>query len=290
MLAQIADFPDICSIIYSERKSLNGIRSRYIEELRKTNNLFNSMYANKLEEGAEMLRPAKLKELEREFSAFRDHMRKWTSTNVPITIKYRQKDFIRYNDKIRLCLTQKGKDLKDLDKISDLLGFRIILSTPAIDSIETVNLTYQVLKEVISFFVLEKHALPIETTLPTDTNFDKNSHPEIVLPKKQNIPESFEGVVKDYVMFPKEKGYQSLHIVLRKPNGLTFEVQIRTFAMDFHAELGKASHTLYNKERKAPSDIQLDYSKIDIPGFIYHPNGILDQIGLVHAIDPFNNL
>lgn len=287
MLAQVTDFPDICNIIYSERKSLNGIRSRYIEELRKTDNLFNSMYANKLEEGAEMLKPVKLKELEREFSAFRDHMRKWTSTNVPITIKYRQKDFIRYNDKIRSSLIEKGTDL---DKISDLLGFRIILSTPAIDSNETVNLTYKLLQEVINFFVLEKHALPIEAMPLKDTNFDKTNHPEIVLPEKQDIPESFEGFVKDYVMFPKEKGYQSLHIVLRKPNGLTFEVQIRTFAMDLHAELGKASHIAYSKERKADSDIQLDYSKIDIPGFVYHPNGILDQIGLVHAIDPFNSL
>lgn len=287
MLAQIADFPDICSIIYSERKSLNGIRSRYIEELRKTNNLFNSMYANKLEEGAEMLRPAKLKELEREFSAFRDHMRKWTSTNVPITIKYRQKDFIRYNDKIRTCLIERGTDL---DKVSDLLGFRIILSTPAMDSIKTVGLTYQLLKEVINFFVLEKHALPIEPIPPKDTNFKRTSHPEIVLPEKQDLPENFEGFVKDYVMFPKEKGYQSLHIVLKKPNGLTFEVQIRTFAMDVHAELGKASHNEYSEERKSSSNIQLDYSKINIPGFIYHPNGILDQIGLVHAIDPFNNL
>lgn len=287
MLAQVTDFPDICNIIYSERKSLNGIRSRYIEELRKTDNLFNSMYANKLEEGAEMLKPVKLKELEREFSAFRDHMRKWTSTNVPITIKYRQKDFIRYNDKIRSSLIEKGTDL---DKISDLLGFRIILSTPAIDSNKTVNLTYKLLQEVINFFVLEKHALPIEAMPLKDTNFDKTNHPEIVLPQKQDIPESFEGFVKDYVMFPKEKGYQSLHIVLRKPNGLTFEVQIRTFAMDLHAELGKASHIAYSKKRKADSDIQLDYSKIDIPGFVYHPNGILDQIGLVHAIDPFNSL
>lgn len=288
MPAQIADFPDICNIIYTERKSLNGIRSRYIEELRKTNNLFNSMYANKLEEGAEMLKPSKLKELEREFSAFKDYMRKWTSiNNVPVTIKYRQKDFIRYNDKIRSCLVKTGVTI---DRVLDLLGFRIVLSTPLIDSIETVELTYKVLQEVINFFVLEKHAIPVESTPPTDTEFNPNDYPEIVLPKKQILPENFEKFIKDYVMFPKDKGYQSLHIVLRKPNGLTFEVQIRTFAMDLHAELGKASHLFYQEERKEPSDIQLDYSKIDIPGFAYHPSGILDQIGLVHAIDPFNNL
>ena len=60
--------------------------------------------------------------------------------------------------------------------------------------------------------------------------------------------------VKDYIKYPKDNGYRSLHLLVEVPVFLTnktervvIEVQIRTIAMDFWASL---EHTLYYKQGK----------------------------------------
>lgn len=56
-----------------------------------------------------------------------------------------------------------------------------------------------------------------------------------------HVPEAFD----DYIVAPKENGYQSLHAVLRLPCGHTIEVQIRTHAQHHEAEFGAAAHWRY---------------------------------------------
>lgn len=289
----VNDFPDICNTIYEEKVSVANLSMRYIQKLRETSCTSNFLYANKLEERNKMLQTQKLKEAERDFYYFKEYMRK--NCKIPFSVKYRLKDFIRYNDKIR-CLLIKGESL---DRLRDLLGIRIILTSPSTDTLEIVEQCYQILNHVIEFFVIQKHGLPLNVIdkISVDKNFNVSEHPEIVIPKKDNWSQrEFKESIKDYIAYPKGKGgYQSLHIVIKMQNGVTVEFQIRTFAMDVSAEEGPASHFKYAKERREKSDIILDYSKIQLPGFAYlvdpedsKNNKICDTSGLVKSINPFN--
>lgn len=62
--------------------------------------------------------------------------------------------------------------------------------------------------------------------------------------------------LRDWISYPKQNGYESLHTTVMSPTGKWVEVQIRTKRMDVVAEKGLAAHWKYKE--KTENDTRLD--------------------------------
>ena len=108
-----------------------------------------------------------------------------------------------------------------------------------------------------------------------------------------NLWSYIPGEFDDYIANPKENNYQSLHTAIIGPNGQTVEIQIRTYDMHKHAELGVAAHWRYKEGSVAQAAFD---QKIQALRQLLEPSNqdgdLLDQIrddvfeDRVYAISP----
>ena len=296
-------FPDLEPLLYRSM-TMYELIDEYIEELKKNGSFPCMMYANKLTAfKVASTNPQVLQQLEEDFVEMKGILSQWrkdSKTKFSVSIFKRRKNFIGMNEKIRLFL-KKGNNL---DMLNDTLGFRIIIGNGKYDTEDSITACYQILTKITEFFVNEKGCIPCELdSVPTSTKFNVNEsiNNRIIVPAENMIPEELRRSVKNYILYPKENGYQSLHIVFKTVTEIKFEVQIRTQAMHLHAEYGIAEHSSYKKTRYADSDekITFDKEKVQILGYVAlkseNSDGtqrevVHDLVGLDTSIDQFNLL
>lgn len=262
------------TVLYNSN-SIPEVLTKYEELLRSTGDLVDVAHAVKIAEYRNLITDKKfLYNIRTNFNGIYSLIDK-TFPDVRFMIDGRCKSLISTERKIRKLLSEN----KSLDLLRDMFAFRILLFGK--NSPELIKTCYEIAKKVIEYN-LEKGMVLCEADIPAGTtSFKKEEHPDILIPKSSGIPENFRYGVKDYILNPKENGYQSLHITFRTPTGTCFEIQIRTFDMHLHAESGEANHPEHKKKRYKNITINLDKSLINIPGYGISPKGDeFDFIGL----------
>lgn len=288
-------FPDINSVLCPKKTiQLKDATIAYRKLLLESNLPYLTLYANKLLEHQEMMLPKHLISFKKDTSQLQKHLASWARKKgytFPIIVLKRKKSDRKFNDKIRLFLTDMfiyNKDIT-LDSILDMIGIRIILCLGNSDTLDHIKLCVEVLMEVINFFTEEKGYNPHKAEPKLFLGFDHKKHSEVVVAPKDLIPKDYRIYVKDYYSDPKKNTYQSYHIVFMTKCGFPLEVQIRTFATDVRVEHYLAKHGNHDKDRY-PDPIILDRKNINVFGYHYANGDIEDFIGLDKAIDPFNIL
>lgn len=280
---EVLTFPDI-NDAFEDAIDLPIVCTNYINILNNAGTFYCNQYGNKLFEFIEC--DKKISLLEKEFNEVKSFLRHWSEQHsVKATITIRKKNFIGFNSKIRLFLSSGI----DLDAIRDLLGFKIVLLTSSKDNLETIKLCYELMNDLLNFISMERHGLLLnaESRLGKALDNDSKIAKKLFLCDKSFLLPEFEEKVKNYILSPKDSGYQGLHAYAKIPSKLGFEIQVKTLAMDIY---GESIHELHKKQRYKNFKIALDYNKIHVSGVVFDEKNYLvcDKCGLFNSINPCN--
>ena len=178
--------------------------------------------------------------------------------DITLTISGRIKSIIRVEEKfngyiIEFCsnyyhkyktFPSEEEMSKYLQRFRDLIAYRIIVSVPEQclkgrdkNKIE-VDYVYKIANNLPSFFTKRGYSIEYASSVVGVSTTRKRS----------KLLQENRRYFKDYIVQPKENGYQSLHIALidNHSHFANIEIQLRTFEMDCFAELDeKVNHSAY---------------------------------------------
>lgn len=273
MTPQPSKYPNL-NLAFNGARNAIDINNSYIEMLEATGIHDHSQYAAKLHEftTAEKKKQA----LKKEYNTIKSFLKSWSKKHgVLLDFTARKKDWIGFNAKILLYL----KTGKSLEKIRDLLGFRIILLTEYPDTAKSHQLAYQLQNDLFDF-LKSRHCLLLEAEPKSGKPLDiEKKPPNVFIYPKNEIKSEYSKNVKNYMIEPKEDFYQGLHSYILTPSGITLEIQIHTTATAIQAE---KLHELYKTKRYQGIDIVIDYKTLNLPGLVVGTDGkiIFDKLGI----------
>jgi len=258
--------------LYTEH-TLIDVLNRYIEELLSSGGISELLHANKLISYRNTIKDKQfLRDARKLFNETYDLIDK-NHPALNFSIAGRRKSLISTEKKIN----QYFELNKSLDLIRDFIAFRIILFGN--DSLDLVKHCYMVIEDIIEH-AAKRGFTPCERLpLIGVQNLEDHKNPFFSAFK-------YKQFVKDYICFPKENGYKSIHLVLTDTKGRYLEIQIRTFEMHCEIESGCANHGDY-KQQRYPTDIPLDREKISINGYSFYNQKVFDFAGIEEPITIF---
>ena len=301
-------FPDLAPFLYDVKlRTFSDVQRAYIQKvfeelLIHPERQYLTPYKLKLENYLKFYyNHEALMDIEKIIDEFKFYLFK---LNIPFEIFGRIKNYVSFMKKLRSFIY----DHLDPLTINDEFGFRLIVGRNFKDDQESINLLYFVANLTINYFVNFKHYKLLIPSQKNSTGFNPKIYPYVFVPKESLIQKEYIPFVKDYFVDPKDNGYQSLHIVFLEPTGRTVEVQIRTFAAEYHstfiAEHSKhkldrysiGSKTLSTDElvakklREAVIRVDFDPSRVILDNYHSVNGQTLDRIGLAETMqNPFNN-
>lgn len=271
----------------------------YCRELEESGSEWDKIHCQKLKEYKKM---ATCPIFRADFDTMSNELYEFLDTHLPrILFKFisRKKSLTRTDDKLislileNLDLPEEKRIENPLNRVGDFYAARIIITNT--DIIEATNQLYLVGNLVAEFFEGNPNfelciAKPVKDTL----NFDQKKFPGIYVPLKSKLLKKYRKYFKDYVIHPKENGYQSLHITVKdKYSGFMFEIQIRTQHMHVHAELNDlANHSIFRDKQnytlmKHGMLDEIDFNRIHINGFLSTGNSEIpydDQMCILDSL------
>lgn len=276
--ANFLGLPDILPDIYRASSSLDAVK-KHVETLEKEvaqnpGNMNAMLIKNAFEQYHHYI--SKLSERNRQYFNLIHQQTVKTHPTLYIKTTARKKSLISFYDKCR----RKLFDGIPLDSIKDIYACRTIIGNSSLDYEKAIELCYTIMDETITQMISLGFTPCGATDLKDIDDFNHEHYPNVILPQKSYLSEENLKYVKDYVLHPKDNGYQSLHVVFRDKYGRFFEYQVRTYLMDHHAEHGKASHDHYEEEQKRKKQIpllEIDRSKVHMSFYIYMYDQLSDD-------------
>lgn len=194
-------------------------------------------------------------------------------------IQGRLKSFISYENKVTKHLDD-GKSTE----LGDIIAFRIVIRGKKKFSEEKlVEACYSIANTMLEYYLSLGYYFPCTAEKVRDTiQLSSELLGKIYIPRSSGILPEYVFAVKDYIITPKENGYQSLHLIFRNLlNGITFEVQIRTYQMNKNATEGYGDHGKY-KESKYNHCVEYDPRLISLKDYSVSEDGVsvTDSAGL----------